>query len=215
MEVSWVVLSVDKVLADSQHREHLRPVYKRGVKPSRQEVAAWSAEAIHDSPVMETLELIRVMIAQGYHILLTCGQNFPVKQWFERWAPDISMNRVARVDWEKGLTYDAKMLTQLRQLRDNGDTVFMSITASSQYMATVRYLFPKAITSVRTPDTDKAVELRREGNASKLDKKYPAAVDLTVRYFGPPVPDPEEPVHSPFNSMLLDNRWINVDGCPV
>lgn len=220
IDKSWIVVSIDGVLADPSHREHLRPQYRKGQIPSRHERDAWMTDAIDDAPVEQTVAMVKALMAAGHQLMLIGSLTFPVKDWFRRYMPDTDMSRVAHIAYRRHcksegyldyLSYEEQVFVQLKALRDAGGKVTMALLAAPTYQSIIRYLFPEAIVGSATSTEGKAAERRSTSMAAGLDLKH-RDVSLELRFYEDQHKTPwVRPPTPPRPWFVNYRRWLRVD----
>lgn len=209
----WVIVSIDQVLADSTHREHLRPQYRRNHAPSHQETLDWMATSIDDTPIANVLAVVGPLMDAGNHLIVVGSKYFPLEKWLTRHAPQLDQTRVWHVKYPTGTDYAALreasdlklkgyeewMFQQLRFLRNRGDGCTMAIMAAPQYQTMVRYLWPDALVTGITPKQGVAANKRvHDSTASRYDQR-PALPDRLLKL---------RPVKGPSGWVTISSRMV-------
>lgn len=219
---SWVIMSVDGVLACSKHRDNIRPKYSRNNPPSGQAIKEWMDQAINDRPIPEGCRILRAMLMAGHRILIVGQVRFPVADWFAKYLPEVPMDRIYTTLYATGPKgerdpYDKHLLGQLSAMHEQQMTVTMAVLRSALWQSYVRFLWPTALVGCATPEEGPAAEKRREGKVASNYRNLGSPPELVMHRFDQPRQRRGQARHKPqyLNLMGTGSRWLDPDHQPT
>lgn len=226
----WAIFSAESVFADPEHREHLRPKFKKGQRPPQAAYKEFNDQAVYDRPVEPMLNMMRAFLSLGHNVLLIGNHYFPMERWAKLNAPDLPMARIfqfvadskevadqaepfvyrmalPKSKAEYPNVYDAHLFRQLVALKDQGDEVGLAVCKNSNHVSYLRYLFPDAIAVYRPQLHEGGKELREQGKAAAMATTLPPA-PLSLKSLDRDVP-PTAPRNVRY-SVSVGDRLVTV-----